>query len=349
MALQQYSDKELRVFLCVIFPYTIIINFMALGECVYSSTSLFLSYAGLTMIYFFAGYFVFGVTGGFIQRRLPSSQDLFKRIGLMLPVFYIMNIFLILGFYAYYENLITLPCQPVRDNFLWVLGFGCFASTVITFINEGAVNWSRWKKAVTETEQLKNAYQKSRLYGLKGQINPHFLFNCFNSLSSLISENEEQAEHFLNEMTKVHRYMLRTDDEQLVLLEQEVKFARSYLHLIAVRFGSAVQFDIDVPENIMNRFLPPLSLQVILENIIYTNAASKSEPLQLRITGKMNKLVIQHSIQTKIIIDEGTLLEGLDNLITKYRLMGAEEVEVIETDTIRTITLPLFTQTFSVL
>ncbi len=347
MALQQYSDKELRVFLWVIFPYTIVINFMLLGECVYSSVSLFLSYAGLTMIYFFIGYFVFGVTGGLIQRKFPSSQDLFRRIGLMLPVFYIMNIFLILGFYVYYEKLITLPCEPRRDNFLWVLGFGCFASTVITFINEGAVNWSRWKKAVTETEQLKNAYQKSKLYGLKGQINPHFLFNCFNSLSSLIGEDEAQAEHFLNEMTKVHRYMLRTDDDHLVTLDQELKFARSYLHLIAVRFGSAVQFDIDVPGDSMNRCLPPLSLQVVLENIIYTNAASKSAPLQLYITGNTDSLLIQHSIQSKIIVDEATLLEGLDNLITKYRLMGGGEVQVVETDTIRIITLPLFTPSFS--
>lgn len=345
MALQRYSDKELKVFLWVIIPYTIIINLMSFGNCIMESVSGFLTYAAFSIIYFFAGYFVFGIVGGIIQRKIPASQDLFRRIGIMLPVFFVMNIFLMLLYYAYYETLIKLPCQPIRTKFLWVLGFGCFASTVITFINEGVANWSKWKSAVTETEQLKSAYQKSKLYGLKGQINPHFLFNCFNSLSSLISDNDDDAEKFLNEMTKVHRYMLRTDDEQLVTLEQELKFARSYLYLIEVRFGSAVQFNVDVTEDFMAYYLPPLSLQVILENIIYTNTASKSSPLRLNISTQPDGLTISHSIQAKIIVDEGSLLDGLDNLINKYRLMGAGELRVVELEMDRTIYLPLFTQT----
>ncbi len=332
------------VFLWVILPYTIVINFLLLGDCVYTSISHFLPCTGFTMLYFFVGYFVFGLAGVFIQRKFPLSQDLFKRIGVMLPVFYIMNILLMLGFYAMYQHLVPTPCLPVKSNLLWVFLFGCFASTVITFLNEAVVNWSKWKKAVTETEQLKSAYQKSKLYGLKGQINPHFLFNCFNSLSSLISENQEQAEQFLNEMTKVHRYMLRTDDEHLVELKEELKFARSYLHLISARFGSAIYYDLNVSTGLIKNYLPPLSLQVILENIVYTNIASKSQPLYLSIGMDDNSLIIKNSLQPKVMCEEGTLLEGLDNLITKYRLMGQKEILVEETVSERVITVPLFTK-----
>ncbi|MBO9632856.1 MAG: histidine kinase [Chitinophagaceae bacterium] len=347
MAIKRYSDKEQTVFLWVILPYTVVINFMSLGDCPYASLSRFFLYTGVTMVYFFSGYFIFGLVGGYIHRKIPNSQDLLKRIGLMLPVFYCMNIFLMLGFFAVYNHIVVSPCAPGKNEFLWVFLFGCFASTVITFLNEGVVNWSKWKNAVTETEQLKSAYQKSKLYGLKGQINPHFLFNCFNSLSSLISENEEQAELFLNEMTKVHRYLLRTDDEQLVELKEELKFARSYLHLIAVRFGAAIQYDLNVPAELMEKQLPPLSLQVILENVIYTNIVSKSQPLFLLISADPDQLIIRNSLQPKTMCEEGTMQEGLDNLITKYRLMGQQEIQVEEKDAERVITLPLFNKPLS--
>jgi LytS/YehU family sensor histidine kinase len=107
----------------------------------------------------------------------------------------------------------------------WTILYACMMSTVITFINEGMANWQSWKDSLYENEKLKNAYQRSKLLGLKGQINPHFLFNCFNTLSGLIQEDEERAEQFLDEMIKVHRYLLRNDDEYLVCLQDEMKFA----------------------------------------------------------------------------------------------------------------------------
>lgn len=349
MPVQHYSDKELKVFLWVIVPYTTIINLIAFGGCLSDSVANMAMYTTLTALYFFAGYLVFGLTAVIIQNRFPSYQNLFKRISIMLPVFYLMNLFLVIGFYGYYEYVIKPDCIIRRSNFFWVLGFACFASTVITFLNEGVSNWSKWKASVTETEQLKNAYQKSRLYGLKGQINAHFLFNCFNSLSSLISEDEQRAEQFLNEMTKVHRYMLRIDDEQLVTLEDELKFAYSYLYLITTRLGSAIQYEVNVPGDHLQRFLPPLSLQVILENIIYTNTASKAEPLRLVIASEHTHLKITNSVQNKIMTEDASLMEGVDNLITKYRLIGTEVVLVEESGLERTIRLPLFNQKFNLL
>lgn len=260
----------------------------------------------------------------------------------MLPVFYGMNILLVAGFYFYYGIQNLFPCPTRAENFWWALAFGCFASTVITFLNEAAVNWSKWKQAVTETEQLKTAYQKSKLYGLKGQINPHFLFNCFNSLSSLIQDDEQEAERFLAEMTRVHRYMLRTDDEQLVSLDQELQFARSYLFLIKIRFGNAINVSINVQSGILEKQLPPLSLQVILENIIYANAAVKSSPLSLFIYNEKGNLIIKNSLQNKVLSNEVYFEEGLDNLIVKYRLLGGMEVNVQENADERMIILPLF-------
>lgn len=342
MVARRYSDKELRLFLWVVIPYSIVMNLIIFGNCMYASIHNILLSTGLSAAYLFIAYLMFGLTGSFIQQKFPSNHDLFKRIGIMLPVFYVLNVLLVAGLYFYYDRLGLFECPTQSGNFWWALAFGCFASTVITFLNEAAVNWSKWERAVTETEQLKTAYQKSKLYGLKGQINPHFLFNCFNSLSSLIQDDEEKAERFLSEMTRVHRYMLRTDDEHLVSLEQELKFAEAYLFLIKVRFGQAVNVSINVKPGVLEMQLPPLSLQVILENIIYTNVAIKSSPLSLSIYDIENRLIIKHSLQNKLLSSEVYHEEGLDNLIAKYHLLGGMEINVQEHAHERIISLPLF-------
>ena len=110
-----------------------------------------------------------------------------------------------------------------------------------TLVMEGISRYNNWRENLKETEQLKKTFTQSQLLGLKSQVNPHFLFNSLNTLSSLIAEDEGQAETFLNEMSKVYRYMLRGDDEQLVPLQTELKFIASYTHLLDKRFVQSLQ------------------------------------------------------------------------------------------------------------
>jgi LytS/YehU family sensor histidine kinase len=224
----------------------------------------------------------------------------------------------------------------------WTTGFGCLASTMLTFINEAAAGWDKWKTSVTETGRLQNAYQKSRLLSLKRQINPHFLFNCFNTLSSLISENGEEAEQFLDEMTKVYRYLLKGDEEPLVSLDEELRFIDAYLYLSITRFGSALNITINVEENSRTKKIAPLSLQVILENIIYRNAFSKANPIHIQIyTTGSSTLVIHNTLQPKNSSDALNYEEALDDLVSKYKLFSGQEVEIYETATQRDILIPL--------
>ena len=183
-----------------------------------------------------------------VKKRFPHDGDLFRRIAVMLPVFYVMNILSVQGLYLLYEKLQWNSMSVKRNMEWWVTGFGCLASTILTFINEAAANWEKWKASVTENTRMQTAYNKNRLLSLQHQINPHFLFNCFNTLSSLINEDEEAAENFLNEMTKVYRYLLKGDEEQLVSFEEELKFIESYLHLGITRFGNALNVNINISD-----------------------------------------------------------------------------------------------------
>jgi two-component system LytT family sensor kinase len=341
MALKRYSNKEPMVLLWVMLPYVVILNAIAFGSCVFSSLAAFGIAFGITTVYIFTVYAVFGVVAVMIKKRFPANGDLFRRIGTMLPVFFAMNVLMLAGFYALHNLIQLVPCQVRDQSYWWSIVFACIASTVITFLNEAVANWQSWKISVTENEQLKNSYQKTRLLGLKGQVNPHFLFNCFNSLSSLINDNEEEAEKFLDEMTKVHRYMLRSDDEQFVAVEEEIKFAQSYLYLVKARFGDTIQINVNVQESDREKKLPPLSLQVILENIIYTNAATKEEPLKISIgCGWNNGLAIKNTINPRVRKDNSEYEEGLDNLVHKYKLLNQPPVTIVETSREREINLP---------
>jgi sensor histidine kinase YesM len=344
---KRYSDKEPIVFLWVMIPYIIFMNLLILGTCLFDSFLIFIKSFAASTVYFSLIYGVFGSVAVIIKNRNPGAGDLFRRVRIMLPVFYLMNIGAVHGVFFFYNSTLIVACSPIHEMVWWTILYACIMSTVITFINEGMANWEKWKSSLSEREKLTNAYQKSKLLGLKGQINPHFLFNCFNTLSGLIQENEEEAERFLDEMTKVHRYLLRGDDEYLVTLADEMKFASSYLFLIKARFGESIKTTIDLPPSLFTRWIPPLTMQVILENIIYTNALSKKDPLTIRIEcDGEERLVINHSLHEKVIVQNLDLDEGLDNLITKYRLLNAEEIEVTETDTQRQIVLPLFDSNF---
>lgn len=338
-----YRYKDLRILLWILVPYTAGMNLIAFGDCFYSSGQNLVVLTAATSLYVFFVFFLFRAVGKMIQRRFPADNKLFTRIAVMLPVFYTMNVLMVSGLYAGYNLLSPFSCSTIPGNFLLAAGFACLASTIVTFLNEAVENWEKWKQSVTETEQLRNAYQKTKLLALKGQLNPHFLFNCFNSLSSLIQEDQQKAEQFLDEMTKVHRYMLRGDEDQLVPLSEELKFARSFLYLINVRFGEAIRAAIHAGGDIQGLFIPPLSLQVILENIVNTNTASKAQPLLIEISIDQKKLLITHSVQTRSGAEDNNLNEGLRNLITKYRLLHVSDVFIKRTSTDRTIVLPLFT------
>lgn len=346
MQLKRYSSKEPLILLWIVLPYVFIVTLIFFGGCLFESFKKFIFPFGTSLIFFILIYILYGRVAILIKNRFPDDASLFKRILTMLPVFYTMNLVVFHGLPVVYEWVGMITCPLHSKNIWWAIGFGCLGSTIITIFNEAAAGWEKWKTSVTETFRLQNAYQRSRLLGLKRQINPHFLFNCFNSLSSLIQESEEDAEDFLNEMTKVYRYLLKSDDEHLVSLEEELKFTRSYVYLNKIRFGDAFLYDEKIDNRRYSDQIAPLSLQVILENAIYRNAISKSKPLHVIVeTNQTDNLVIRHNLNIKTgVSGDVDYEEAMDNLVKKYTMLSETEVVVEENKESRSIIIPLIKQ-----
>jgi LytS/YehU family sensor histidine kinase len=260
-----------------------------------------------------------------------------------------MSALMIFGIYQLYHAIGLLGDSKEENNFTWAYITTGILNIFLTFLNEGIYRFENWKASLKETEQLKIAYKQSQLIGLKSQVNPHFLFNSLNSLSGLIQEDTEKAEKFLDEMSKVYRYMLRNDDDPLVTVSTELQFISSYFSLLKARYREAVELIVNVREADKEKMLPPLSLQVIVENAVYQNKTSKGSPLRIGIESGDESIVIKNNVQRKMITETVDQESGLDNLIKKYELMGKRSVEIRETGSDRTIILPLLKKSSEVL
>jgi LytS/YehU family sensor histidine kinase len=199
----------------------------------------------------------------------------------------------------------------------------------------------RLKETVVEKESLKQQALQHEFDALKNQVNPHFLFNCFNTLSSLISEDKKKAEMFLNELSKVYRYLLRNNEDGLSTVENEMKFIQSYYGLLKTRHGEALQLTIDIDRRYYPYLLPSLTLQLLVENVVKHNQLAKNHPLMIEIfTTAGNQLVVNNNLQRRTIKAPSNRV-GLENIKAKYELLNQRGFQVMEDGKNFTVVLPL--------
>jgi two-component system, LytTR family, sensor kinase len=223
----------------------------------------------------------------------------------------------------------------------WIIMLtGLVFSLVSSGIYEGWYILHQWKQNVDEKEVLKSTQIQAEFELLKRQVSPHFLFNSLNSLSSLISVNPAQAEVFLEKLSNVYRYLLQNNEDDLIPVERELRFIDSYNHLLATRFGKGYQSAIEVSETYRNYLVPPLTLQILVENAVKHNVIHADTPLSLRIYNEGSKLFVINNLQKKpnLLSSNGV---GLSNIISKYRLLKLEEVDIQETDDLFVVIVPL--------
>ncbi len=203
------------------------------------------------------------------------------------------------------------------------------------------------EKKVTE-QQIVAKTETAKFESLKSQIDPHFLFNSLNVLTSLISENPEQAEKFTTKLSKVYRYVLEQKSKDLIELDEELQFAKTYMELLKMRFENAVTFEIPEKSSSSELKIIPLSLQLLLENTIKHNVVSEENPLTVKIEEKEGYLVVTNNFNPKTVLEKGTKV-GLQNIVDRYHLLTLKKVEIIKTSGIFSVKLPLLTQKTSIM
>lgn len=210
----------------------------------------------------------------------------------------------------------------VNAMFIFPILFACYE----IFYQSHTARAIKQKNEYLEKEKL-----KAELQQLKGIVNPHFLFNNLNSLSSLISENPQQAQDFLDELTKVFRYLVRNNQTELTTLGKELQFIQSYFNLLETRYGAGITLTKKIDPTHLDLMIPPLTLQLLVENAAKHNAVHRDNPLHIEIISNGDrKLMVRNNILPRKGNVESTGI-GLQNIATRYAIMN-EAVPVIEKD-----------------
>ncbi len=197
-----------------------------------------------------------------------------------------------------------------------------------------------WRKSAIEAEQLRSEKLASQYQSLKDQLNPHFLFNSLNALSNLVYEDADRSAAFIQNLSKIYRYVLDVQQEELVELDRELEFARNFLALQKIRFEENLSFSIDVP-NCKGCYLPPLSLQLLLENAIKHNIASQENPLFISITQKGDELWVSNTYQPKTSQTEPSTRVGLENIRSRYKILSDRGPEIFQNENEFLVKLPV--------
>ncbi|MCL9808463.1 2TM domain-containing protein [Flavobacterium sp. HXWNR70] len=225
-------------------------------------------------------------------------------------------------------------------------------SIIITFVVTLAFHAFYFYKAYQENklkeQKIIAGTASAQFESLKNQIDPHFLFNSLNVLSSLIEENPESAQKFTTSLSKVYRYVLEQKDKELVSVAEELQFAKTYMNLLKMRFENSITFEI--PENFENEEakVVPLSLQLLLENCIKHNVVSEVKPLHIKINIEKGMLVITNNLQKKEVLQDRKGV-GLQNIVNRYGILTKRKVLVEENEKEFKVFLPILTKQISVM
>ncbi|HUR11806.1 MAG TPA: histidine kinase [Flavitalea sp.] len=319
----------------------LMLNFLLFGKRMWDDESIWLISMPLITVIVFISWYLHIVAMHWFRHRFPLLSQTVKRASLvsLTHVFMTSGTFaLIFLGYDFFQLLdYTLDVQQYKFSILVAIGITLLATTLW----EAEYVWSKWKESLAEKQQLEQLSIQQEFDTLKSQVNPHFLFNCFNTLSSLITEDPIQAEVFLNELSKVYRYLLRSNENGLSTLQNELRFIQSYYNLLRTRYGDAIQIQIETDPSYDQYLLPSLTLQLLVENAVKHNVVSRQNPLMVDIfTMAGNKLAVNNNLQSKQVKPLSNKI-GLDNIRSKYELLHEEGFQVLEDDRNFTVVLPL--------
>jgi len=336
---------KLQAFLLSMPLIDVVMNLIIFKDRFWTDKWVWLVSFPLIFVIGIGSWYAHSVYEDFIERKFPELNQSKQRIlWKAMVIFFIMSPSILIIFFLY-DHFHILGYQIQRGDMMKGLMVGLAVNLIFETLFEADYVLTKYKENKSEKETLQLLSEQNEFDTLKNQVNPHFLFNCFNTLSSLISVDKQKAEQFLNELSKVYRYLLRNNVETVSTLDNEIKFIQSYFKLLQTRHGEAVQLNMDIDRQYAAYLLPSLTLQLLVENVVKHNALSKTKPLVIDIfTTAGNKLVVNNNLQRRTVKAPSNKV-GLENIRLKYELLRQPGFQVIEDEKNFTVVLPLIWKT----
>lgn len=210
----------------------------------------------------------------------------------------------------------------------------------ITIILHGREFLLSWRQTAINFEKLKSENIATQYESLKNQVNPHFLFNSLNALSSLVYSDQDKAVDFIRKLSEVYRYVLDHQMDEVVSLKEELEFVESFIYLNKIRFGENLKVNLGDFDAKLNHMIPPLAIQMLLENSFKHNVVSNANNLQIEIALEEDYVVVQNNLNPKKVAEHSSGL-GLNNIKSRFSFLTKKPVEIIEGEDSFKVRIPL--------
>jgi len=271
-------------------------------------------------------------------RKYPWESMPTKHIIIeVLLIMSLLTIYIVSGaFYISYKNensiIIALQSHTVELIFTVLITF------LITTIHEAVFFYQQWKLNFSRSISLEKDNLEARYNALKAQVNPHFLFNSLNSLMSLL-DNNPKAEKYVQDLSEYLRYVLLSNSKEEVTLHEELENLEKFFHLQKLRFDENLTVEINIQPTSLAQYIPPLALQMLVDNCIKHNIITLKHPLKIEIFQHDNKITVRNNKQLKKT--EESTGQGLKNIEGRYRFIGGESIKIESDDNYFSVTIPL--------
>ncbi|PAM96685.1 histidine kinase [Flavobacterium sp. IR1] len=332
----------------VVFMFSFLIRFASLGIEVFNNDLYF--FFLYCMLYSVVLYIVNASLFEYLDKVFKTDRFTPKRILIGFISSFFISLFVILLLRIFTQ--VIIEKRPIV-SFLANERIGNYIeSSVITFIVLLIFHSLHFYKLYQENkvtqQKIIAGTANAKFESLKNQIDPHFLFNSLNVLSSLIEENPDNAQRFTTSLSKIYRYVLEQKDKELVSVEDELSFAKTYMNLLKMRFENSLFYEIPTANIDSEAKVVPLSLQLLLENTVKHNVVSEQKPLHIRIFIDGDYLAIQNDFQKKEVLQDRQGV-GLQNIVNRYGLITNRKVSIEENKETFTVRIPILTKQITVM
>lgn len=276
----------------------------------------------------------------YLDKRFPWGEYGSKRFFIHLVLGYLLSIG-ILNFSYFLLRFLITEGPPDAEQVITtnVIGLVLFVPIFSMYFSLQFLNY--WRKSQVEMEQYQKESIRSELRNLKNHLDPHFLFNNLNILSSLIDIGPDPSKQFLTRFAKVYRKMLQSSSEDLVPMVEELDFIDAYIYLLKTRFGDAIQIEMNMGPEAELMMLPPLTLQMLLENAVKHNIASEENPLKIEISADSKILKVRNNVNLKMEDERTKSGTGLKNIQDRIAYFSSEEIQVKKAEDLFEVWVPL--------
>lgn len=331
----QIIKVSLLLAILISLPRSIYLYNMSSGGSIDLSGELVMDFLYRYIFFALFSYLILQVNTNLVYQKIKARHTV--QLVIVVVIDFLILLLLLTLYHFMYYHVMGVDIDK-RD---W--GFVKFNYVVLTvvlfFIARVLRLQTDQQESKLENERLKQQNLQNELAALKNQIDPHFLFNSLNSLTSLIRDNKP-ATQFVNKLSYMYRYILQSGDSNLVTVKEELKYLESYAYLIETRYRDRFQLNIKIDESFLDKKLPPMALQLLVENAVKHNEISASHPLKVDILQRNGSIFVENIIRPRTNLADGTK-NGLINLKKRYALLLKQDLSIRQDNDIFSVELPL--------